>query len=79
MIKLNSKAIPVKGIDSIDEIEISSASGKVSLSRTSEEEWNITHPVTDRANTKEIENILAELTELKKFDSISSKNAPSSS
>ncbi|MEE2725283.1 MAG: DUF4340 domain-containing protein [Verrucomicrobiota bacterium] len=79
MIKLNSKAIPVKGIDSIDEIEISSASGKVSLSRTSEEEWNITHPVTDRANTKKIENILAELTELKKFDSISSKNAPSSS
>ena len=79
MIKLNSKAIPVEGIDSIDEIEISSASGKVSLSRTSEKEWNITHPVTDRANTKKIENILVVLTELKKFDSISSRNAPSSS
>ena len=79
MIKLNSKAIPVEEIDSIDEIEISSASGKVSLSRTSEKKWNITHPVTDRANTKKIENILVVLTELKKFDSISSRNAPSSS
>ena len=78
-IQQNFKAIPVKEINEIDEIEISSVSGKVSLSRTSEKGWDITHPVTDRADSKKIENILETLTELKKFDAITSKNAPSSS
>ena len=78
-IQQNFKAIPVKEINEIDEIEISSVSGKVSLSRTSEKGWDITHPVTDRADSKKIENILETLTELKKFDTITSKNAPSSS
>ena len=44
-IQQNFKAIPVKGIDEIDEIEISSASGKVSLSRTPEKGWKVIHPL----------------------------------
>lgn len=77
-IQQNFKAIPVKGIDEVDEIEISSASGKVSLSRTPEKGWKVIHPVADRADSKKIENILEALTELKKFDAITSKDAPSS-
>ena len=72
------KAIPVTGIDEVDGIEISSASGTVSLSRTPEKGWNVIHPVTDRADSKKIENIIESLTELKKFDAITSKDAPSS-
>ena len=75
----NFKAIPIKEIDRIYGIEISSTSGKVSLSRTSEKGWNITHPVTDRADSKKIEKVLQDLIELKKFDSITSKDAPSKS
>ena len=75
----NFKAIPIKTIDEIDEIEISSASGKVSISRSASIGWNITHPVKDRAESEKIDNILESLTELKKFDSITSRDAPSRS
>ena len=59
-IQQNFKAIPVKGIDEVDEIEISSASGKVSLSRTPEKGWKVIYPVADRADSKKIENIFTQ-------------------
>ena len=78
-INQNFKAIPIKTIDEIDEIEISSASGKVTISNSPSIGWTITHPVKDRADSVKIANILESLIDLKKFDTITSRDAPSRS
>jgi len=78
-INQNFKAIPIKTIDEIDEIEISSASGKVTISNSPSIGWTITHPVKDRADSVKIVNILESLIDLKKFDTITSRDAPSRS
>lgn len=78
-INQNFKAIPIKTIDEIDEIEISSASGKVTISHSPSIGWTITHPVKDRADSVKIANILESLIDLKKFDTITSRDAPSRS
>ena len=78
-INQNFKAIPIKTIDEIDEIEISSASGKVNILNSPSIGWTITHPVKDRADSEKIANILESLTDLKRFDTITSRDAPSRS
>ena len=78
-INQNFKAIPIKTIDEIDEIEISSASGKVNILNSPSIGWTITHPVKDRADSEKIANILESLTDLKRFDTITSREAPSRS
>jgi hypothetical protein len=75
----NFSAIPVSNTDEIGELKITSASGTIILERDSKDQdnWNMTAPVNDRADAKQIEELLTTLVNLKKQQDIKGENAPS--
>ncbi|MCH2060919.1 MAG: DUF4340 domain-containing protein [Verrucomicrobiales bacterium] len=75
----NFSAIPVSNTDEIGELKITSASGTIILERDSKDKdnWNMTAPVNDRADAKQIEELLTTLVNLKKQQDIKGENAPS--
>ncbi|MFP6873511.1 MAG: DUF4340 domain-containing protein [Verrucomicrobiales bacterium] len=70
-------AIPISNTGDIHELEISSASGIITLKRDGKNGWIMTTPVNDRADAKQIEELLTSLVDLKKQQDIKGKTAPS--
>ncbi|MDE0822105.1 MAG: DUF4340 domain-containing protein, partial [Opitutales bacterium] len=70
-------AIPIANTGDIHELKISSASGIITLERDGENSWKMTTPVNDRADAKQIEELLTSLVNLKRQQDIKGENAPS--
>ncbi len=70
-------AIPIANTGDIHELKISSASGIITLKRDGENSWKMTAPVNDRADAKQIEELLTSLVNLKRQQDIKGENAPS--
>ena len=75
----NFSAIPVSKTEKIGEVKIASASGIIILKRDlkDKDNWNMTAPVNDRADAKQVEELLTTLINLKKQQDIKGENAPS--
>jgi len=56
----NFSAIPVSNTEKIGEVKIASASGIIILKRDikDKDHWNMTAPVSDRADAKQVEELL---------------------
>ena len=72
-------AIPISNTSDIAALKISSASGIIILQRDrkNNSNWKMTAPVDDRADAKQIEELLTALVNLKKQLDIKGENAPS--
>ena len=72
-------AIPISNTSDIAALKISSASGIIILQRDrkNNSNWKMTAPVDDRADAKQIEELLTALVNLKKQQDIKGENAPS--
>ena len=72
-------AIPVSNAADIGQLTITSASGVIVLQRDrkNKKNWKMTAPVNDRADAKQIEELLTALINLKKQQDIEGENSPS--
>jgi hypothetical protein len=72
-------AIPVSNAADIGQLKITSASGVIVLQRDrkNKKNWKMTAPVNDRADAKQIEELLTALINLKKQQDIEGENSPS--
>ena len=62
------KAVKIKSIESIEKLIFSSSGNKITLVRNKIKGWDIIDPIIDRANSKKVEELLENISSLKKFD-----------
>ena len=62
------KAVKIKSIESIEKLIFSSSGNKITLVRNKIKGWDIIDPIIDRANSKKVDELLENISSLKKFD-----------